>query len=61
MELKFPNCVAAQMGLYGSNCTFMELKYVLQVQQKEQKHRSNCTFMELKYCRNHTEHGQQQF
>ena len=28
MELKFPNCVAAQMGLYGSNCTFMELKYL---------------------------------
>ena len=37
--------------LEGSNCTFMELKYVNTRQSKRSLLRSNCTFMELKFSK----------
>ena len=34
----------------GSNCTFMELKYLLGAEKPSALPRSNCTFMELKFA-----------
>ena len=48
MELKSILCVCCIHEEVGSNCTFMELKYITEMEAPIPSTSSNCTFMELK-------------
>ena len=49
MELKCDTCRAAIHHKVSSNCTFMELKFIVSIILYFNHFSSNCTFMELKY------------
>ena len=53
MELKLSPFSAILTPSIGSNCTFMELKYLKQESRNFHGKCSNCTFMELKLGNGH--------
>ena len=48
MELKLLTYKVRKFATWCSNCTFMELKYVIEWFLADNTASSNCTFMELK-------------